>query len=250
MKSAFGIAAVAALMLGGVGMASAHHQSVSPSASGSAASEDRGEASAGAAVTTSAEADARADVEKHLRAIKRRAMAIKSSAVRKTERQLEAIAQRVDQAASPGEQPVAERLATEFAITPEAMAGEKTQCECRWGDLTIAHTLAANSKDGVTAEQLIELRRGGLVWSQIAAGMGYPSDRMVDAVHAESKVALGSTNADGKVAMIHARSGDVARGHAGSKTSMRNGVTNTGLETSAGTSVKVGSSMPVPVNKP
>ncbi len=110
----------------------------------------------------------------------------------------------VDRASiSAGETKVAERLGTQFGMSAEAITAEKNALNTSWGNLMIAHTLAANAGSGVTAENLVQMHSSGMGWGQIAAGLGLKLGEAIKAVRAEDHVANGKAKATGKVAVIH-----------------------------------------------
>ena len=125
---------------------------------------------------------------------------------------LEATEKSVDAAATKeGDQKVADRLAKEFGVTSETLMQEKSQFNAGWGQLTIAHTLMANSKTPVTLQQLFDMRSSGMGWGQIAHGMGLKVGDLVSASKSEASVATGHSKPDGKVASIHGASGHDAK---------------------------------------
>jgi len=109
-------------------------------------------------------------------------------------------------AATDGDQKIAERLATEFGTTPDVLVAEKADLKTNWGQLMLAHSLLANSSDGLTARQLFDRRNEGMSWGQIAGGMGFRVGEVVGAAKTEAKVAKGLSKPDGKVAMLHVAS--------------------------------------------
>ena len=119
------------------------------------------------------------------------------------EAKLDATSKAVDTQADQAESQVADRLSTEFGMTAEALAAEKTSSGASWGGLMIAHTLAANSKTTVAATDLVAMQQGGMGWGQIAAGLGLNLGEVVSAVASEGRVAAGTLKADGKVAVAH-----------------------------------------------
>lgn len=104
--------------------------------------------------------------------------------------------------ASVGETRVATFLGAEFGMSEEAIITEKRALKASWGNLTIAHTLAASDKQGMTVAQVLHLYDCGLGWGQVAAGLGFNLNSAVIAVGAESRVARGRAKADGKAAPI------------------------------------------------
>jgi hypothetical protein len=118
-----------------------------------------------------------------------------------TDRTLAAKARSIDRA-SVGETHVAKFLGAEFGMSEEAIVTEKNDLGASWGNLTIAFTLAASDKQGMTPAQILDLHERGMGWGQVAAGLGFNLDDAVRAVNAESRVARGRTKADGKAAPI------------------------------------------------
>lgn len=171
--------------------------------------------------TTQATANATAQVDaKQLRErLEKRAAKVSEQARAKAQTQLTATVDQVNQnSASDGEATVATRLATEFGMSPEAIVDERKSLDVGWGQLMIAHTLAANSNSGVTVEQLVAMNKDGMGWSQIAAGLGLQLGSVVSSVNAESRVAHGLEKADGRVAVMRgegARPGTSIGTHAG-----------------------------------
>jgi hypothetical protein len=110
--------------------------------------------------------------------------------------------------ASVGETRVAAFLGAEFGMSEEAIIKERRTLGASWGNLTIAHTLAASDKQGMTVAQVLHLSDCGLGWGQIAVGLGFNLDDTVRAVSAESRVARGRAKADGKAAPIRSGQAD------------------------------------------
>ena len=155
--------------------------------------------------TTQANANATAQVDaKQLRErLEKKAAKVPAQARTKAETQLTTTVDQVNQnATADGEATVATRLATEFGLSPEAIVDERKTLDVSWGQLMIAHTLAANSTTGVTVEQLVAMNKDGMGWGQIAAGLGLSLGSVVSSVNAESRVAHGLEKADGRVAVM------------------------------------------------
>jgi len=104
--------------------------------------------------------------------------------------------------ASVGETRVARFLGVEFGMSEEAIIAEKKDLGASWGNLTIAHTLAASDAQGMSVAQVLFLHDRGMGWGQIAAGLRFRLDDAAGAVNAESRVARGLEKADGKTARI------------------------------------------------
>lgn len=154
----------------------------------------------------------------------------------RAEAKLEATSKAVDAEANQAESKVADRLATEFGMTSEALMAEKSSTGASWGGLMIAHTLAANSNTSVTAAELTSMQQGGMGWGQIAAGLGLNLGEVVSAVQSEGKVASGTLKADGKVAVAHGEGAKAGLG-LGVKTSA---ATQTGAKVGATAGVGAG----------
>lgn len=149
-----------------------------------------------------AAADAHASMDQMQQIVQRGAKVAEKSRAR-AEARMDKAASQVNAQANHGEQQVASRLATEFGMTADGVEAEKTDLATSWGQLMIAHTLAANANSGVTVQQLIATHAEGTGWGQIAAGMGLSLGEAVSAVTAEQRVADGQAKADGHVAVIH-----------------------------------------------
>jgi hypothetical protein len=117
------------------------------------------------------------------------------------DRALAARARHIDRA-SVGDTRVAQFLGAEFGMSETAIVAEKKDLGASWGDLTIAHTLAASDVRGMTAAQVFRLHDRGMGWGEVAAGLRFKLDEAVRAVDAESRVARGREKADGRTAPI------------------------------------------------
>lgn len=106
-------------------------------------------------------------------------------------------------AATDGDQKIAERLAGEFGVSPDVLIAEKDGLKVGWGQLMLARTLLANSSTELSTRQLFDLRNEGMSWAQISSGMGLKLGEVLNAAKAEAKVAKGLAKADGKVAVVH-----------------------------------------------
>jgi hypothetical protein len=117
------------------------------------------------------------------------------------DRELAARARDIDRA-SVGDTRVAGFLAAEFGMSEQAVITEKKDLGASWGNLTIAHTLAAGDNQGMTVAQVLQLHDRGMGWGQVAAGLRFKQDEAVRAVNAVSRVARGREKADGNAAPI------------------------------------------------
>jgi len=235
-KRVLGALGISSLMLAGTALA----QSVG--GSGSAGAQGAAKATQNEAqVNTRADAQATMQVDaQKLEQIKEKGAKVSAKTRAKAEAKLEASAQKVnDEAAKSGDAKVASQLAAEFGMTAEALLQEKQQLGASWGELMIAHTLDANSKADVTAQELLTLKQQDCGWGQIAAGLGLKLSGVVSAVQAEGRVASGLAKADGKVAVIHG-SGAVAGVGAGVGAGAKAGGAAAGADVKTGVGVKVG----------
>ena len=154
--------------------------------------------------------------------VKEKAAKVSSKARSSADKKLGASAKALDGTAnSAGEVKVATRLGTQFGMTADAITAEKNQLGTSWGNLMIAHTLAANAKSGITVAQLVQMHDSGMGWGQIAAGLGFKLGEAISAVKAEGRVAKGLSKPSGKVATIHGEGSKAGPGrgagdHAGS----------------------------------
>ena|SRR2546422_5899510 len=103
-----------------------------------------------------------------------------------------------------GDAKVASRLGAQFGMSADAITAEKEKLNTSWGNLAIAHALAANAKSGVTVDQLVQMHADGKGWGQIAASLGLKLGEVVREARNEDRVARGLVKPDAKVAVIHA----------------------------------------------
>jgi len=138
-----------------------------------------------------------------LKAIRAKANQMAAKQREAAEKQLSAAAGDVDvEVFAMGEAEVADRLASEFQVTSDELASERAGFDVGWGELMVAHTLAANSGGRVTLEQLFALHSEGLGWGQIAFGLGLRGSSFASAVRTEALVARGRMESDGKPARV------------------------------------------------
>ena len=84
----------------------------------------------------------------------------------------------------------------------EAIIAQKQDLGTSWGNLTVAHTLAASDRQGMTVAQVLQLHDRGMGWGQVAAALRFELNDAVRAVNAERRVARGLMKPDGKAAPI------------------------------------------------
>jgi hypothetical protein len=146
-----------------------------------------------------------ADADATLQPVRERAKKASAKTCAIVQRELAEIAKRIDDSANSakGTATATGRIATEFGMTADAITAEQDQFEAGLGELTIAHTLKANSKTAISMDQLFQLRQEGLGWAQIAHGLNLRMSEVTPAMRSEGNVAAGVSKADGKVAMIH-----------------------------------------------
>ncbi len=190
------------------------------------------------------EAGTQADLDGLRKGMAARAAHVPVKAQARAESELNALSHDADHAVdTQGAQKVAGRLAMDFGTTTDAIMQEHTTLNASWGNLMIAHTLAANATNGVTVAQLIAMHQSGMGWGQIAAGLGFNLGSVISGVKAESRVATGHSKPNGQVAVIHgegARAG--VKASAGMKTGMdaRGMKGGVGAGAGAGLGIKVG----------
>jgi hypothetical protein len=130
--------------------------------------------------------------------VERRAATVSLKSTTKIDSRLAAIARRVDASvATDGSRAVAARLAARFGMTPEELRAEKAELGASWGQLMIAHALAANSS--MTVDQLLAMHADGMGWGKIAAGLGIKLGAAVRGVNASAHAAQGMAKAGGHV---------------------------------------------------
>jgi hypothetical protein len=117
------------------------------------------------------------------------------------DRELAGMARDIDRA-SVGETRVAIFLGEEFRMSAPGILAERRDLGASWGDLTIAHTLAASDKQGMSPAQVLQLHVRGMGWGAVAAGLRFRLDDAIRAVRDESRVARGLVKADGKTPSI------------------------------------------------
>jgi hypothetical protein len=215
-------------------------QDPAPSAPSSEQSAEKSVAAQGS-IDAQAQADLEAKIEarKSLERIKERGAKVSAEARAKAESKLNAVATRTgEEAAQHGSATVAARLAAEFGMSTDQLMAQHQALGCSWGDLMIAHSLDANTTTEVTAAQLIDLRKEGTGWGQIAAGLGMKLGHVVSAVQAEGRVATGLSKPDGKVAGIR---GDGVRAGvgAGASAATQAGGASATAQTGVGVGVKI-----------
>jgi hypothetical protein len=190
-------AAIASLLIAGNALAQSGNASTK--AEGQAAMTTKAhDTEANASGNAAAEVTAKMDQSAQRKAIEQRAAKVSAKTVAKADAELKKAANSIESKADHSEQ-VASRLAMEFKSSTQAILQEKSETDASWGDLTIAHTLAINSKSGLTVKQLIELKHDGMGWGTIAAGLGMNLGSAVSSVKAETNVAKGLAKADGHV---------------------------------------------------
>jgi hypothetical protein len=213
-------AALATALAVGAALAQSATGSSGTEARGSATSETQSAASGGAArVDAQVSADAKASADAALRKqIEEKGARAKAEDRGKMEAQLDADALETEHAASAqGDARIVARMAQEFGLTSDELMAEKSALSTSWGNLIIAHSIAANSKTDITVATLIGMKHDGMGWGQIAAGLDLNLGSVVSAVKTEGRVAAGIGRPDGKVASMRGLGArvDVAGGNAG-----------------------------------
>jgi hypothetical protein len=135
--------------------------------------------------------------------VKERGMKAAAKERADVDKKLDDVEKEIETEAMKGEPAVAQRIASDLGVTPDALTAEKSQYGRGWGELTVAHTLLANAKSDATISDLFGLRSQGMGWGVIAAGLDLKLGDVVAAVRSEQRVAVGLDKADGKPALIH-----------------------------------------------
>lgn len=132
--------------------------------------------------------------------------------VASADKRMEEAAKDVDHAVqTQGEQQVATRLAKMLNTTPDALIAERSQLDVSWGSLAIANMLAAKAGGSVTAEQLIQERKDGKGWGQIANSLNLKLGQVVSDGRSSGRVAEGKEAPEAaEKEMDHERSANAA----------------------------------------
>jgi hypothetical protein len=158
------------------------------------------------------EAQARADLDRTRQALKARAAKVSAKAQQKADEKFQAAMEKTNASVqADGEAAVAGRLAQEFRTDADVWISARKATGLSYGELLIAHTIAANTK-GVALSQIVALRSEGMGWAQMASGIGMDLNSAVRAVNGEMVVAQGAAKADGNVTAIRADSVPAAAG--------------------------------------
>lgn len=182
--------------------------------------------------SSSASGDAKSSATLDKAKMQEQAAKVSADSRAQTDAKLTAQAKKIDATASAsGSATVATRMSKEFGVSADVLTSERQQFDVGWGQIMIAHTLMASATNGVTADQLLQLRQQGMGWGEIAAGLGLSLGRTVSAVNAESRVALGQAKGDGQVARIQ---GAGAQAHGSSTTEAHLPATNASVHAGLG----------------
>ncbi|HET9250572.1 MAG TPA: hypothetical protein VFP58_00475 [Candidatus Eisenbacteria bacterium] len=134
-----------------------------------------------------------------MRAIRQRAGSMPVDARIDMDKRIAATIERVNaRAAAQSSTAVAARAAAEFSMTSEAILEEKGTHGWSWGEVLVAHTLLANSTQGLAATDLAGLREDGFGWAAIAYGLQFRMEDFEDAIKEQGRVAVGLNPAGGK----------------------------------------------------
>jgi hypothetical protein len=127
-----------------------------------------------------------------LPAIRQRAGSMPVDARIDMDKRIAATIERVNaRAADQSTSAVAARAAAEFSMTSETILEEKGTHGWSWGEVLVAHTLLANSTQGMTATDLAALREDGFGWASIAYGLQFRMEDFEDALKEQGRVAMG-----------------------------------------------------------
>ena len=133
-----------------------------------------------------------------LRAIRNRAGSMPVDARIDMDKRIAATIEHVNErAAGKSSSAVAARAAAEFSVTSESLLETKGTHGWSWGEILIAYTLLANSTQGVTLQDLADLREDGFGWASIAYGLQFRMEDFEDALKEQGRVAMGLNQAAG-----------------------------------------------------
>ena len=127
-----------------------------------------------------------------LRAIRNRAGSMPVDARIDMDKRIAASIEHVNaRAAEHSSSAVAARAASEFSVTSESLLEAKGTHGWSWGEVLIAYTLLANSTQGVTLQDVADLREDGFGWASIAYGLQFRMEDFEDALKEQGRVAVG-----------------------------------------------------------
>ena len=76
-----------------------------------------------------------------------------------------------------GEEAVLDRLSKQLGASPDSLRAQHSAWGLGYGEVAMAYGFArASKKPGVTPEQVVELRRGGMAWDAIGKELGVRVD--------------------------------------------------------------------------
>ncbi|HEY6221603.1 MAG TPA: hypothetical protein VIX13_03615 [Candidatus Eisenbacteria bacterium] len=88
-----------------------------------------------------------------------------------------------------GEQAVLDRLSKQLSASPDSLRAQHSAWGLGYGEVAMAYGFArASKKPGVTPEQVVEMRKGGMAWDAIGKELGV----RVDTVAAKMRRHVGS----------------------------------------------------------
>ena len=85
---------------------------------------------------------------------------------------------RIDAEASTpeGEANVIARMSKQFAVSPDTLQAQHDTWGLPYGEMTMVYGFARSSKTKATPDQVVDMRRAGLGWEQIAKQLGVKVD--------------------------------------------------------------------------
>ena len=92
-----------------------------------------------------------------------------------------------NQAAAMGDASMAQRLSAAFQVPTDVLLQERTTTGLAWSDIFLAHTIASNTRAGVSASQVLQMRSSGLTWNAISLNLGMPRTRLIHAAAIASR---------------------------------------------------------------
>src|SRR5438046_1269733 len=86
-----------------------------------------------------------------------------------------------NEAAAVGDATMAQRLSTAFQVPTDVLLQERAASGLSWSDVFLAHTIASNTRVGITADQVLQMRASGMTWNAISQSVHIPRARLMNA---------------------------------------------------------------------
>ena len=93
-----------------------------------------------------------------------------------------------NEAAAVGDATMAQRLSTAFQVPTDVLLQERAASGLSWSDVFLAHTIASNTRVGITADQVLQMRASGMTWNAISQSVRIPRARLMNAAAIAARV--------------------------------------------------------------